>query len=463
MASTTRGHPVALGRSQFAVRKGIMEPKPSTKRGALGSLPFLLIPLLLTAGTSTAPSPGVRGVLTNIRVTHDRYPAHVEPFLAVNPRNSHNLLGVSQLIVPDSSDTLGTFFSFNDGRTWHDNGPLPLPFIRASGTDVTVAFGARGAGFTCATALGGSGANSRGVYIWRTDNGGRSFHPPVAVVRGDDLDHPWLASDPAKKGLLYVVWGSSQGLGFSRSLDGGRAFSRPRFINGGGDSEVPVLATGPHGKVYASYESGGGGSTDSIKVVTSRDQGLHFGRPVRLTSVPPEIEVGPRLQLPTSPAVATDPRTGEAYVAYAARPRGSARSDILVAPSHDSGRTWESAVRLTHEHSSTHQYAFQPQMAVDATGAVDVSYLELLRGHVDLFLERSTPGSPHLAFGRAQRITTRSFNPARGLPHSKHGRWWIGDYQGLAAEGGTIHPFWNDTRTGHLEIFTASLPVTTGR
>jgi hypothetical protein len=45
----------------------------------------------------------------------------------------------------------------------------------------------------------------------------------------------------------------------------------------------------------------------------------------------------------------------------------------------------------------------------------------------------------------------------------KTGAWWIGDYQGLAAGRGRIYPFWNDTRTGHLEIFTAVVPVSAVR
>jgi hypothetical protein len=410
---------------------------------------------------------GAHRIVTNVRVSHDRYPAHVEPFLAINPRNPRNLLGVSQLIVPDRLDTVGTFVSFDGGRTWHDNGPLPLPSGRTSGTDVTVAFDAQGIGFVCATAIGGSGSDSRGVYIWRTDNGGRNFHPPVAVVRGDDIDHPWLATDPSKKSSLFVVWGSSQELGFSRSLDGGRTFSPPRIINGGGDSEMPVVAAGPHGAVYTTYESGGGGTAVRIEVVSSRDGGRHFGQPFRLASAPTEIEVHAGLRLPTSPAIAADPRTGAAYVAYATRPQGSAPADILVAGSQDGGRTWSPAVRVTHKRPAADQYVFQPQLAVDSGGTVDVTFFELYRGRINLYLEQDPAGiragSPDLIFGPTRRITTRSFNPARGLPHSKHGLWWIGDYQGLAAMGGVIHPLWNDTRTGRLEIFTASLRMATAR
>ena len=65
------------------------------------------------------------------------------------------------------------------------------------------------------------------------------------------------------------------------------------------------------------------------------------------------------------------------------------------------------------------------------------------------------------AFNSPLRVTSRAFNPALGLTgNPKHGLWWIGDYQGLAAGGGVIHPFWNDTRPGRLEIFTAAVPAT---
>jgi len=38
------------------------------------------------------------------------------------------------------------------------------------------------------------------------------------------------------------------------------------------------------------------------------------------------------------------------------------------------------------------------------------------------------------------------------------GSQFIGDYQGLAADNLFVHPFWNDTRTGLQEIFTAAVP-----
>ena len=101
---------------------------------------------------------------------------------------------------------------------------------------------------------------------------------------------------------------------------------------------------------------------------------------------------------------------------------------------------------------------FQPRVVVDDTGGVDVTYFALSRGRVTVMLARATTGAGR--FGPPQRISSRPFDPALGRHEGgKSGAWWIGDYQGLAAGGGLIHPFWNDTRTGHLEIFTAAVPA----
>jgi hypothetical protein len=57
------------------------------------------------------------------------------------------------------------------------------------------------------------------------------------------------------------------------------------------------------------------------------------------------------------------------------------------------------------------------------------------------------------------RITTQSWNPAVDAPVDEYGSQFIGDYQGLSADNYFVHPFWNDTRTGAQEIFTAAVPL----
>src|SRR5439155_8271309 len=180
---------------------------------------------------------GTSAGIPTVRVSHDRYPDHAEPALAVNPRDAHNLLGAAMDF--DRSPTPGTFVSFDGGMTWHDNGALPLPTGFTQGGDVSVAFTPRGTGFVAAEALSGLNADVRGVYVWRTDDGGRTFQRPVAVVSGQFVDHPWLAGGTAPSpgsGALYVAWVTrpgvgrtqTEGLAFSRSLDGGHSFTAPR-------------------------------------------------------------------------------------------------------------------------------------------------------------------------------------------------------------------------------------------
>jgi hypothetical protein len=55
-------------------------------------------------------------------------------------------------------------------------------------------------------------------------------------------------------------------------------------------------------------------------------------------------------------------------------------------------------------------------------------------------------------------VTTAPFDPHSPTETGvKHGAWWIGDYQGIAAGAGTFQLVWNDSRTGTLELYAATV------
>jgi len=55
-------------------------------------------------------------------------------------------------------------------------------------------------------------------------------------------------------------------------------------------------------------------------------------------------------------------------------------------------------------------------------------------------------------------VTTAPFDPHTATATGqKHGAWWIGDYQGIAAGAEAFHLVWNDARTGKLELFAATV------
>ena len=102
---------------------------------------------------------------------------------------------------------------------------------------------------------------------------------------------------------------------------------------------------------------------------------------------------------------------------------------------------------------------FQPQLAVGDGGRVGLSVFELASGRVHVVMVTSTPDGA--SFGPPRTVTGSSFDPTLGLAHGDGtaAEHWIGDYQGLAAAPGAFHPVWNDTRTGHLELVTTTIPV----
>lgn len=400
----------------------------------------------------------------NVRVSADGYGLHAEPSIAANPLVPRNLLASSMVGPPGAPQFIATYASFDGGASWRNNGALPLPAGTASADDTTVAFTPHGVGFVCAMATSGLSRDDRGVYVWRTDDGGRSFAAARAVMSGQFADHPWFAADrshggAAHSGNLYAVWVADEqsALGFTRSTDGGASFQAPRTIQGVSERDVsaPMIAAGSDGVVAAIYQ----GPTDpavrpdltyTVEVVCSSDGGATFGPPAILGRQAAAIALPGGVQPNSGPSIAIAPRSNAIYAAITTHQPGAARSGIAVAASFDTGVSWAAAQPITPAGDVVY---FQPQLAVDERGNLALSAFALAADRVGVVLLTSRPGRPR--FGPSRTVTSAPFDPALGVNGGKHGTWWIGDYQGLAIADGRAHPFWNDTRTGRLELFTA--------
>jgi hypothetical protein len=421
---------------------------------------------------AATPGAGQAAPPANVRVSHDDLAIHVEPHVAVNPAQPDNLLGAAQVIPESGPTVVSSYASFDGGQSWQDNGPLPFPPGLNTDNDVTVAFDAAGHGFVAAMATseseGHMSQTDRTVVVWRTDDGGRSFAPPVVAVGHQFVDHPWLAVDPAA-GTLYLTWVTEdhEGAGFTRSTDGGATFDEPRVVATPPGRQIakPVIAAGPRGAVHIAYEtivivadSAAGGINAQIEVVGSADGGDTFGRPRAVARVPREPVLPGDVHLPTGPSLATDPSGGVSLAFVALRPATN-RLDVMLAHAAGPGRPFGPPVRVSTAADGEATAYFQPRVVVDETGALAVTAFALKDGRVDVVLWRAASADGPFDAGR--RITSEAFDPAAGMPDTKHGAWWIGDYQGLAAGGGVLHALWNDTRTGNLELFAAAIPIPT--
>jgi len=432
-------------------------------------------PSVTGSTATTPPSTGrpSRAGIANIHVSHDHYGVNIEPSVAVNPRHPRQLLAACQASHTANPQFIATYLSFDAGATW-ENGALPQPPAGQAppSDDVTVAFDPQGRGYLCATRASNT-PGGRAMFVWRTDDGGRSFSAPVALVpQGvQELDHPGIAAGagqtPSQRNV-YVTWGGGaddlhrNNLAFTRSTDGGKSFEHPRTILTDNRRSIlsagPRLAAGPRGLVCAvcpeaAYQDPSGDMVAQMMAVCSTDAGHSFAAPVPLGWGSPMISLpGGVIPNGSDPAVAAAPHGDALYAAYATHRPGATHSDIVVTASHDRGRTWTKPVTATPHNDVIY---FQPNLAVDEAGRVGISAFALAHGLVNQVLLLSQPHQ--LRFRAPLQVTTTPFDPHSPTAGGKHGAWWIGDYQGITASAGAFHLVWNDTRTGKLDLFAATV------
>jgi hypothetical protein len=440
----------------------------------------------------------------NVRVSDDTYLAHSEPMVAENPSHPLQLVGGSKFFTNPAhyQFKIGYYYSSDGGCTWHDGGVLPGFEREALTSDVTFAFDAHGNAY--ALVLNTSNASESGVSVSASHDGGATFSQPVSVYDNTNgsifSDKPWIAVDQTHSpysGTIYVVWsyddsagacataykpGCSQHLGFSRSTDGGQTFSPPREIEGSAPfcmnpaldrpktshacdavlGATPVVL--PDGSLVIIFDYVNLDATKyvptKILAIRSTDGGSTWSNPVLVATVhdiPPTFP-GQHFRNFSLPAAACDPQTGQIYVAWADEAAGQA--DILLTSSTDEGTTWGAPVRVNDDSAHDGASHFQPALAVAPDGVASVSFFDTRNdpNHklIDVYLAQSVDHGA--TFLPNVRVTTTSWDPNVDAPIDFSGLQFIGDYQGIAADNHFVHPFWNDTRTGSQEIFTAAVP-----
>jgi hypothetical protein len=462
---------------------------------------FLLVALVaacLSGLPALASSTDAAPAVTMVSVSHDTYLAHSEPALAENPLNHNNLLAASKMFtdIDHYSFGVGTYYSMNGGRTWHDNGLLPglEQYKHGLVSDVSIAFGPGGTAYVCV--LGWDQADTTGVYVLRSRDGGKTFSAPVPVyvdtTGGITNDKPWITVDTShgpNRGTVYVAWnadgvgadaqdpdsagrqshvGGAQlpdGVEVARSTDAGKTFSTPvevatfdedHFYQGA----IPAVA--PDGRLYVAFLSmDSSGDANGMAMVHSDDGGQTFG-PVRLGQ---RGMVGIPFHLPnctfrnlSMPTFAISPRDGALVLAWPDYRNGNA--DVMASTSTNGGKSWSHAVRVNHDPVGDGKDQFLPVIAVAPDGVFTCAWFDRRFDPGNRLIDEAVAQSTDdgRTWGHMVRMTPHSWDPAIDAPRpeGKPNNTFIGDYQALAVDNTTVHPLWNDTENGtSQQIHTA--------
>jgi hypothetical protein len=364
--------------------------------------------------------------------------------------------GAVDLPLPPPTTTNGTDFGSDPGVAFdtHDNvyySYIVVFFNRTfgsiQGTEVAVAKSFDG------------GATWPQVTYFNFNSGSGKFNDKPMIAVDTNPASPYRDS-------VYVAWdnaslnqgksSSNDALLFSRSTDGGKTFSAPIAANSltGGPSSVigadPVV--GPSGEVYVAWHDV---QNNRLMVNTSLDGGATFGQPVTIapTVVPYVAAIAPQASRDALlyPACDADRSSGAnrgtLYCSWMDE-TASNGTDILVSRSTNRGASWSAPVRVNDDSTGVVKDQFNQWLAVDpVTGAVDLSWNDPRNDpadtKTDIYFSDSINGG--LSFAPNVKVTTAMSDESAANPFADAGNQY-GDYEGIAAYGGTAHPIWTDGR-----------------
>ncbi len=421
--------------------------------------------------------------------------AEVEPYVAVNPRNAANLIGVWQQDRWSNGGARGllTGVSVDGGHTWTQrmaafsrcaggNAANGGDYARASDPWVTIA--PDGTAYQIAIAFNGetlAAGSSGAVLVSRSADGGNTWSAPLALITdASDFfnDKESITADPADARLVYAVWdrltaGAGGPTYFSRTTDGGISWEAPRAIFDPGapnqtiNNQLVVLPDGTLVVFFTRFDATPtGGTAATLAVIRSLDKGITWSTPISISAVQsvgardPETHAAIR-DASNLGSIAAGPQ-GELVAAWQdSRFSGGLRDGIALSRSVDGGLTWSTPARINADPAVQ---AFLPSVAVRGDGTIGVLYYDLRSNTTDpttlptdIWLARSADAVTWLESHVAGPFDFAIAPNALGL--------FVGDYQSIVSIGGEFVPFYAQTNNGdtnnRTDIF-ASLVTSAG-
>jgi hypothetical protein len=435
--------------------------------------------------------------------------AEVEPWIAANPTNSRNLIGVWQQDRWSNGGAHGLIagFSSDSGKTWSET-PLPfdacapgtpadLQYQRAS--DPWVSFGPDGTAYAVSISFNNTN-NNNAVAVATSTDGGKTWGNAHAIIVDNEPnfqffnDKESVTADPVKVGTAYVVWDRLQTPNgnpdadlhtrafkgpayFAKTTDGGNTWSTPQAVVSFTASNQQTIANqivvDPRNDTLYDFfdliKPPISPSPYNVAFIKSSDGGNTWTQPQIIASLQTVFVSDPNTgqALRTGdiiPEPAIDPNTGQLYVVWQdSRFNGGHYDEVALSTSKDGGATWNAPIQV-NTNTPSNRPGFTPSIHVNSAGVVGITYYDLrnLTNQTttlptDYWFRTVTPTSSGLSLGPETHIS----GPFDMLTAPNSSGFFVGDYEGLTAIGTTFHPFFVQTNSGNTsnrtDVFTTSI------
>ena len=459
-------------------------------------------PLVITSGPSPFAACTIGGPGT-VYVN-----AEVEPWIAANPTNPNNMIGVYQQDRWDNGGAHGLVASVthDGGATWArswahfslcSGGTVANGGDFERATDPWVSYSPNGDAYQISLSFNQSDFTNA-VLVSKSTNGGDSWSEPATLIRDTSPfnfnDKESITADPTDSSFVYAVWDRSRHPGDPHSLSAFNAFSfrgDPYFARttNGGASWQPAqsmfrrnanlwtighqIVVQPNGTLIDIFNlSKGSGVQPSGQtwqtVMRSTDKGATWSEPITIApwiAVPLDdpdtgdpIRAGDFL-----PDIAVDPNNGRLYAVWADGSQSNgAYADVVLSKSTDGGLTWSTPVKVSGTPAGVD--SFTPSVDVSTNGTVAITYYDLRNNTpdpntlpTDYWIRYSTNGGTTWS---AEEHVAGPFD-MRTAPDA--GGFFTGDYAGLDHTGTTFRPFVVLANSGNTTNRTDAFATTATR
>jgi len=411
--------------------------------------------------------------------------AQDEPAIAIDPSDDRILLGGSNSFRDGS---MPAFSSTDGGLTWVRSFvyPRPASYLLTCASDPGVAIDTGGRQYYSFIRTTPCRSGRPRLFVASRPGPKAAWGTPVQVnpPRGSVADDkPAIAVDSSpsspNRDRVYVAFSRLShnqvlSIVFSHSDDGGRTWSRIVKVNRSGNEETYAsIAVARDGTVYVAWDDP---SSYSLKIARSTDGGRHFGPehtivtfavvPIPSCGAGTVIAASLRVCIHPNPIVSVDRspgrRRGRVYVSYAQIGVGGDEGVIVKAFDRALrpllGDRNDPGVAVAPGPRRRRPDQFWPASTVDpSTGAFWVCFYETSgsarkRAYFGCSLSRDG-GKTWSRRVRASSVASDETQPGADLRQ-------YGDYEGIAASNGVVHPIWTDSRdlrTLAEEIYTTTL------
>jgi len=318
--------------------------------------------------------------------------------------------------------------SYDNGVTWETNQLYNHPGS-ATGVDPVVTTDSAGNLYQLCMATGIENGSNLGnaMDIRHSTDDGHTWSEWTTLPNdfNNAPDKPWMIG--GKDGTIYLaaanLGNSLFEIDFMKSTDYGKTWGSPKSYSGSVSLMGAFMGTDNNGDLFFSWSSYGG----NVQLVKSSDAGATFTEPVI---------VGAASGAPGLSFLAVDPSGSDVYV-VAAPAYGFA--DVWLSHSTDGGKSWAPPVAISSKGA-------EPSVVVSKNGQVHLMWSEETNGQKNHVLY-ATSKNQGLSFSAPIAISESGQLNDAGQN---------GSYQSLViTDDGQLHPFWDDGREGHPEVFTS--------